>query len=95
MPKLAFQKDNGLELPLFLDREDAVSSYQRLLETKKTTSAKMTKDELIPDVEVTSLKKIVDSIFAVGGIESRAFEFYPSLKSIEYTQSYVPTTNNN
>ena len=33
MPKLAFQKDNGLELPLFLDREDAVSSYQRLLET--------------------------------------------------------------
>ena len=95
MPKLAFQKDEGLELPLFLDKEDAVSSYKQLLENKKTTSNTMTKDESIPDVEVTSLKKIVDSIFAVGGIESRAFEFYPSLKSIEYTQSYNPNTGNN
>jgi len=76
---LAFSKAEGLEIPLFLNKQDAIASYDRLETDKKKKDA--------PDIQVTSLKDMI-SIFGQGGIEGRAIEFYPSIASIEGAAKY-------
>ena len=69
--KLAFQKEEGLEIPLFLSKADGLSSYERLQASKGDTMVGPAV------VQETSLKKML-GIFSQGGIEGRALEFYPS-----------------
>ena len=80
---LAFEKPNGLEVPLFLRREDALSAYERL-QSSKTNSPDMKS----PDVQVTSLLDLV-KLFNTGGFEGRALEVYPSMDAIEDARALI------
>ena len=82
VPNLAFSKSEGLEFPLFLRKEDAINSYQRLKETES-------KEKFNPaTVQQSSIKDIV-FIFSGGGFESRALEFYPSMDNIEKAREII------
>jgi hypothetical protein len=94
---LAFEKEGGLEIPLFLNREDALSSYGRLQDVKKSrttnsgssSSASDTSSSLAPPtVQETSLRDLVQ-LFSSGGFEGRALEIYPSMESIESARSLI------
>lgn len=88
MPGLAFNKPEGLEIPLFLRKEDALSSYERLVDSQAEAALDLLKannknvdKSIIPEVQITSLQDMV-SLFSSGGFEGRAIEFYPSIESI-------------
>ena len=83
---LAFEKPNGLEVPLFLRREDALSAYERL-QSAKTNSPDMKS----PDVQVTSLLDLV-KLFNTGGFEGRSLEVYPSMDAIEEARKLISGT---
>ena len=83
---LAFEKPNGLEVPLFLRREDALSAYERLQKTKTTASS--SSDMKSPEVQVTSLLDLV-KLFNTGGFEGRALEVYPSMDAIEDARALI------
>jgi Tic22-like family len=85
---LAFEKADGLEIPLFLHREDALSSYSRLQDTKRESSTAAAGVLAPPTVQETSLKDLV-KLFSSGGFEGRALEIYPSIESIEDAQSLI------
>ena len=94
-PGLAFQKNEGLEIPLFVRKEDALNSYQRLLDSKQSdsdfdssgkrnalqpsSSSLVKADEVV--IQITSLYDMI-SLLSTGGFEGRAIEFYPSIESI-------------
>jgi len=85
---LAFSKNDGLELPLFLSKADAETNFDRLQENKK----KVSNGDSIPSIsspatqqvafQVTSLKDVV-KLWGTGGTEGRALEIYPELEDIE------------
>ena len=70
---LAFAKENGLEFPLFVQKEDALNAFERL----QAESPSKTEVEL----QVTSLLDLVQ-LFSTGGFEGRALEVYPSMDAI-------------
>ena len=83
VPNLVFPKEDGLEVPLFLRREDAATSFDRLQEAKKTAASTPTgrvQEEALQVQEVSLLD--IMKLFQTGGFESRALEFYPSNDSI-------------
>lgn len=71
---LAFQKPQGLEIPLFTRKEDALNAYSRLQQE--------TKDIKEPEVQVTSLNDLI-GLFSAGGFEGRSVEIYPSIDALE------------
>ena len=73
---LAFQKDNGLEIPLFLSKADALGAFERLQASKGAADGGKG-----PDVQVTSVLNLID-LFSAGGIEGRAIEMYPRIEEI-------------
>ena len=95
---LAFSKKEGLEIPLFFRREDALTAYDRLQASKKeqATSTGAISLALIEDkpadVQVTSLLDLV-TLFNTGGFESRALEIYPSMESMEQASSLISNNN--
>lgn len=89
VPKLAFQKESGMELPLFLRREDAISAFERLQENKKSDGKTI---ETTPAaVQTTSLLDVV-GLWESGGFEGRAFEIYPAMNDIEEARSLMMAT---
>jgi hypothetical protein len=76
VPNLVFSKENGLEIPLFTNKEDALLSYKRLESSKQVD----TNNE--PTIQITSLLDIIQ-LFSTGGFEGRSLEIYPSMESIE------------
>lgn len=90
---LAFSKEEGLELPLFLRKEDALTSYNRLLESKKRQS-----EEFVPltmetidgndIIQVTSLKDLIFR-FTTGGFEGRSLEIYPDVSAVSDAMSLM------
>lgn len=80
---MAFEKKNGLEVPVFLRKEDALSAYSRLQESKDKGS-----ELKAPDVQVTSVLDLV-RLFGTGGFEGRALEVYPSMEAIEQARALI------
>jgi hypothetical protein len=91
---LAFSKKEGLEIPLFFRREDALTAYDRLQESRKEAvangaSVSLSKVDNQPaDVQVTSLLDLV-TLFSTGGFEGRALEIYPSMESMEQASTLI------
>jgi Tic22-like family len=85
---LAFSKKEGLEIPLFFRREDALNAFSRLQESKKEQAGSggsislSSAEEKSADVQVTSLLDLI-TLFNTGGFEGRALEIYPSMESME------------
>eukprot|EP01035_Chromulina_nebulosa_P019568 gene19568-25468_t len=77
---LAFTKPEGLEFPLFLWRDDAITSYQRL-NNEKSNKADI-------EIQESSLTDILE-LFSTGGFETRSLEFYPSMDSIEKVREMI------
>ena len=86
VPKLAFSKNEGLELPLFLRKDDAINAFERL--QKSVVGESESTEIKIPDLQVTSLFDIVQ-IFSTGGFEGRALEIYPSMNSVEEARNIM------
>ena len=91
---LAFSKKEGLEIPLFFRREDALNAYDRLQESKKEQSVasggaiSLSLEDKPADVQVTSLFDLV-TLFNSGGFEGRALEMYPSIESMEQATKII------
>jgi hypothetical protein len=92
---LAFSKKEGLEIPLFFRREDALNAFDRLQESKKEQAAASggsiplsALDTKPADVQVTSLLDLV-TLFSSGGFEGRALEIYPSMDSMEQASALI------
>ncbi len=81
---LAFNKAEWLEIPLFTNKADGVTSFNRLEEDEKR---KEKKDVPKTDIQVTSLRDMIQ-IFSQGGVEGRAIEFYPSAENIEQAAKF-------
>jgi hypothetical protein len=77
VPKVAFQKEDGLELPLFERKDDALLAYKRLQESKGES------DTVPAEIQTTSVLDIIQKIWGSGGSESRALEIYPSVQNLE------------
>ena len=82
---LAFNKDEVMEFPLFTRKEDAITSYNRLQETKKNQNNIINKS---PEIGVSSVKDII-SLWNTGGFEGRALEIYPSMDSIDNARNIM------
>lgn len=95
VPNLVFSKEEGLEVPLFLRKEDALTSYTRLQESKAAALARkggaaasvnpaaapVSDADAMATFQEVSLLDII-SLFKTGGFEGRSLEFYPSVDSI-------------
>ena len=81
--KLAFNKGEVMEFPLFTRKEDALTSYNRLQEMKKVQN-----NDESPEIGVTSVKDIL-SLWSTGGLEGRALEIYPSIDAIENARNIM------
>ena len=81
IPTVAFSKEEGIELPLFVRKEDAVNAFERLQAAKQEKGEKGD-DITSMNIQVISLLELVD-LFSTGGFESRAFEIYPDIAAIE------------
>ena len=76
VPNMAFEKENGLELPLFTERDSAKAASGRL-------PASVEAKEVAPDeFQILSVLDVID-LWNTGGSESRALEVYPSLFEID------------
>ena len=84
---LAFSKEQGLEFPLFLRREDAMDAFARLQESK-IKQGLITDVNSQPDVQVTSILDLVQ-LFSTGGFEARALEIYPSVSAVQYAREIM------
>ena len=82
VPNLAFSKEAGLEVPLFVYREDAELSFERL------KSEKRDKVPIEVVIQVTSLANII-SKWEVGGFEGRALEIYPGTQDIDSARRLI------
>lgn len=78
---LAFNKPEGLEIPLFVRKSDGLSAFDRLQKEREI-------DIKTPEVQVTSIKDLV-GLFSQGGFEGRAIELYPSIDAIEAARSII------
>jgi len=68
-------KDDEVSLPLFLQKSDAISSYERLNKDKDNYAS--------PKVTLTSIIDVI-KLWERGGVDgSRALEIFPSIDSIE------------
>lgn len=85
VPNLVFSKEEGLEIPLFTRKEDALLAFEKLQETKAQEGKPISKE---PEVQVTSLLDIV-ALFESGGFQSRSIEFYPSMESLEAARAIM------
>ena len=81
---MAFEDPQGLILPLFTNKVDALTTYKRM-QTSKTE--KMT-DSKTPEIQTSSLLDIIN-LFNTGGFESRALEIYPDIESIETAKAMM------
>jgi len=81
-PGLAFSKNEGMEIPLFTRKEDAIASFNRLQESKKATNpaAKLVDVDSV-EIQVISIKDLLNR-FSSGGFEGRALEIYPSMDAV-------------
>ena len=79
---LAFNKNELMEFPLFTRKEDAITSYQRLQESKNLDVNKT------PEIGVSSVKDIL-SLWGTGGFEGRSLELYPSMDAIENARNIM------
>lgn len=80
-----------MEFPLFFRKEDALSSYDRLQETKRSSSDELDVKNVVapvPDVQETSLLDII-TLFQGGGFEGRPLEFYPGIDDIEKAKTLM------
>lgn len=84
---LAFSKEQGLEFPLFLRKEDALDAFTRLQESKSKQGLKVDSSSQ-PDLQITSILDLVQ-LFSTGGFEARALEIYPSVSSIQYAKELM------
>lgn len=105
---LAFVKDDGLEIPLFVSKDDALSAFARLKESKSKdsedllsatrgssgSSSSTSEASSSPDVQVTSLLDLIQ-LFSTGGFEGRAIEIYPTIDAIEAAQDMLAPTSTN
>jgi hypothetical protein len=80
---LAFNKNEIMEFPLFTRKDDAITSYQRLQESKNLEVVNKT-----PEIGVSSVKDIL-SLWGTGGFEGRSLELYPSMDAIENARSIM------
>lgn len=78
---LAFQKPEGLEIPVFLRKEDALLTYSRLRESKPSLKTD-------PELQVFSVLDLV-KLFSTGGFEGRAVEVYPSMEAVEAARTLI------
>jgi hypothetical protein len=97
MQNVAFQKPDGMELPLFMSKEDAFLAFDRLEMQKKETqepsintagkvpSKPLSREEAL---QVTSLRKLL-GVFDTGGVEARALEIYPTMDNIDAARSLI------
>jgi len=89
---LAFSKDSGLEIPLFLSKQDAIANYNRLqdekLKVSKGDSAPDDKSSAEPVIQITSIRDVV-KLWGTGGIEGRALELYPEIKDIDNARTLM------
>lgn len=69
---LAFQR-NGIEIPLFIFKADALSTLERLQQQEGVTKPSEIDP---PPVQVTSIARIV-ALWESGGVEGRSLEIYP------------------
>ena len=76
---LVFNKEEGIEFPLFFLKDDALSSYERLAELKRSDT---------PTIQETSLQDIIN-LFQGGGFEMRSLEFYPSINNIQKAKTLM------
>ena len=76
---LAFEKNTGLEIPIFTRKEDALSAYNRLLESKQDNKLGD------PSFQILSTADLLQ-LFGTGGFEARSLELYPSMNSVESYQ---------
>lgn len=82
VPKLAFDRENGYEFPLFTEQSAATGAYERLQENKAEKGGQ-TRDLVRPeDYQITSLLDVVD-LWGTGGSEGRTLEIYPSMDEIK------------
>lgn len=94
VPGLAFSKSEGIEVPLFTRKEDAITSFNRLQEAKKTlnptanTIDANTIDESSIEFQIISVKDLI-ARFSTGGFEARALEIYPSMDAINAASSML------
>lgn len=86
MTDLVFNKQEGMEFPLFLRKEDALNSYDRLEEANGEVSQKASRPT--PVVQETSLLDII-TLFQGGGFEGRPLEFYPGMEDIEKARTIM------
>ena len=84
---LAFSKEQGLEFPLFLRREDALEAFSRLQESKSKQGFSADSSSQ-PNVQVTSILDLVQ-LFSTGGFEARALEIYPSVSAVQYAREIM------
>eukprot|EP01041_Mallomonas_annulata_P007506 gene7506-15360_t len=89
VPGLAFSKEEGLEVPLFLQKEDAIASFTRLQDAKKAQNPSNVAVDKPIEFQITSLKDLTGR-FASGGFEGRALEIYPSMDDIVAAANLVP-----
>ena len=87
VPNMAFEKEKGLELPLFTERDSAKAALERLNEGKTArqpvTGAPVEAKEPHPDeFQTLSILDIIE-LWSTGGSESRALEVYPSMVEID------------
>ena len=85
---MAFEKENGLELPLFTERDSAKAAYERLKEDRAAkqpaTGAPAAEAKVLAPDEFQTLSVLdVIELWNTGGSESRALELYPSMIEID------------
>ena len=90
VPTMAFEKESGLELPLFTERDSAKAAFERLNEGKAAKAAKQSATGASTEARVLSADEFqtlsildVIELWSTGGSESRALELYPSMVEIE------------
>mmetsp|Transcript_24692 Transcript_24692/g.41174 ORF Transcript_24692/g.41174 Transcript_24692/m.41174 type:complete len:346 (-) Transcript_24692:125-1162(-) len=87
VPNLAFNREEGLEIPLFTRKEDALNAYGRLKDGGGAAAQQAAASA--PEVQVTSVLDII-ALFSSGGFESRALEIYPSIDALTAAKDLLP-----
>lgn len=82
---LAFQKEEGVEIPFFLRKVDALGAFERLQTSKGAVAGGGVP---APDIQVTSCLTLV-KLFSSGGFEGRAIELFPSIDEIDNYKALV------
>lgn len=88
VPTMAFERENGLELPLFTERGSAKAAYTKLQADRGTRkeSPSSSRERDGEEFQVTSVLDVIE-LWRTGGAESRALEVYPSMAEIDNYKS--------